>query len=181
MAQKPETLLWNKLKEKIPPHWNTTRIENRYGGGVPDVHICAEGCSFWVELKVTKTNRLNISSHQVAWNYAYYKSGGVSFFLVHPLSSPNLYLFGGDHGRELVKHGLRTVGSGSGAGTGDHCLWSGSDWSGLVGSLVGISRGRVGDHGRESGLEVGSGSVGGGSGLVGSGREMKHWLTSPWL
>ena len=143
------------MKEKIPPHWNTTRIENRHGGGVPDVHICAEGCSFWLELKVTKTNRINISSHQVAWNYAYYQSGGVSFFLVHPLSSPHLYLFGGDHGRELVKHGLRTVGSGSGAGV--HCLWSGADWSGLVGSLIGISRGRVGVHGRVSNDQVGSG------------------------
>jgi hypothetical protein len=142
--------MWNKLKEKIPPHWNTTRIENRHGGGVPDVHICAEGCSFWLELKVTKTNRINISSHQVSWNYAYYQSGGVSFFLVHPLSSPHLYLFGGDHGRELVKHGLRT-------GAGVHCLWSGPDWSGLVGSLIGISRGRVGVHGRVSNDQVGSG------------------------
>ena len=145
------------MKEKIPPHWNTTRIENRYGGGIPDVHVCAEGCSFWIELKVTKTNRLNISSHQVAWNYAYYKSGGVSFFLAHPLSSPNLYLFGGDHGRELVKHGLRTVSSGSETGTVVPCLWSGPDWSGLVGSLIGISRGRVGVHGRVSNDPVGSG------------------------
>ena len=145
------------MKEKIPPHWNTTRIENRHGGGVPDVHVCAEGCSFWLELKVTKTNRINISSHQVAWNYAYYKSGGVSFFLVHPLSSPNLYLFGGDHGRELVKHGLRTVSSGSETGTVVPCLWSGPDWSGLVGSLIGISRGRVGVHGRVSNDQVGSG------------------------
>ena len=167
MTQKPETLFWNKLKEKIPLHWQVTRIENRYGGGIPDVYICADGCSFWIELKVTKTNRINISSHQVAWNYAHYKSGGVSFFLVHPLSSPNLYLFGGDHGRGLVTHGLRTVSSGSGSGeTGTlvPCLWSGDDWSGLVGSLVGISRGRVGDHGR-----VGSGSgsvVGSGDGSV---------------
>ena len=131
--------------------------------------MCAEGTSFWVELKVTKTNRVNISSHQVAWNYALYRSGGVSFFLVHPLSSPHLYLFGGDQGRGLVRHGLRTVCSGS-TGTPSlvQCLWSGSDWSGLVGELVGISRSRVGvgvgsgngigDHGRGI-VGVGVGSV----------------------
>ncbi len=151
------------MKEKIPLHWQVTRIENRYGGGIPDVYICAEGCSFWIELKVTKTNRINISSHQVAWNYAHYKSGGVSFFLVHPLLSPNLYLFGGDHGRELVTHGLHANGSGTVA----PCLWSGDDWSGLVGSLIGISRGRVGE---DRPHRVGSGLVGSGSGaVVGSG------------
>ena len=153
------------MKEKIPLHWQVQRIENRYGGGIPDVYICAEGCSFWIELKVTKTNRINISSHQVAWNYSHYRSGGVSFFLVHPLSSPNLYLFGGDHGRGLVTHGLHVDGSGSGLVP---SLWSGDDWSGLVGSLIEISRGRVGAAGR-----VGSGSgatapVGVGSGSIGS-------------
>ena len=163
MAQKAETLLWNRLKAKIPKHWNTTRIENRYGGGIPDVHVCAESVPFWVELKVTKNNRINISSHQVAWNFAYYKSGGVSFFLVHPLSSPNLYLFGGDQGRGLVMHGLSGVGSGSGV----PCLWSGSDWSGLLDRMLDISRGRVGimNHGSGSGLSrVGSGDSGSGTG-----------------
>ena len=156
------------MKEKIPLHWQVQRIENRYGGGIPDVYICAEGCSFWIELKVTKTNRINISSHQVAWNYAHYRSGGVSFFLVHPLSSSNLYLFGGDHGRELLTHGLHANGS----GTLVPCLWSGDDWSGLVGSLIEISRGRVGSGSGAAG-RVGSGSgatapVGVGSGSIGS-------------
>ena len=122
MTQKTETLLWKRLKEKIPPHWHTTRIENRYGGGVPDVYMCADSVPFWVELKITNSNRVNVSSHQVAWNYAHCRSGGVSFYLVSPLSSPNLYLFDGIHGRELVVHGLSRVGSGL---AGD-CLWSGS-------------------------------------------------------
>ena len=136
--------------------------------------MCAEGTSFWVELKVTKTNRVNISSHQVAWNYALYRAGGVSFFLVHPLSSPHLYLFGGDQGRGLVRHGLRTVCSGS-TGTPSlvQCLWSGSDWSGLVGELVGISRSRVGSGSGPIGVGVGVGSGNGvgdhGRGIVGVG------------
>ena len=119
--------------------------------------MCAEGSAFWIELKITKTHRVNISAHQVAWNYAYYKSGGVSFFLVHPLSSPHLYLLGGDQGRGLVKHGLRTGSSGSGSGeTGTmvHCLWSGELGSGLMDRMLEISRVGVGA------FEVGSGDDG---------------------
>ena len=120
---------------------------------------------------MTKTNRVNISAGQVAWNYAYSQSGGVSFFLVHPLSSPNLYLFDGSQGRGLVEHGLRTGRSGSssvGTQTIVPCLWSGDDWSGLVVDMLEIARGRVGVG---SGPEVGSGSgptveVGSGSGVV---------------
>ena len=110
--------------------------------------MCAESVPFWVELKITNNNRVNVSSHQVAWNYAHCRSGGVSFYLVSPLSSSNLYLFDGIHGRELVVHGLSRVGSGL---AGD-CLWSGDDWPGLVGVMAGIARGRVG-----SGLPTGSG------------------------
>ena len=113
MTAKPETLFWNRLRAKMPSSWHTTRIENRTGGGVPDVHVCEEGLPFWVELKVTKNNRVNVSAHQVAWNFAYSKSGGVSFFLVRTLAADNLYLFDGVHGRGLAEHGLRS-GSGSG-------------------------------------------------------------------
>ena len=136
--------MWKNLRAKMPQHWHTTRIENRFGGGIPDVHVCAENLAFWIELKTTKTNRVNVSAHQVAWNFAYSQSGGVSFFLVSPLSSPNLYLFAGDQGRGLVEHGLR---SGSvGSGTIVPCLWSGSvgSGSGFFDSLLEIVRGRVG-------------------------------------
>ena len=150
--------MWNRLREKMPKSWNTTRIENRYGGGIPDVHVCAESLPFWIELKVTKTNRVNVSAHQVAWNFAYSQSGGVSFFLVEALSSSNLYLFDGVHGRGLAEHGLKTgrvgdhgsgsgqVGSGSGSvgsGTMVPCLWSGSDQVELQESMLDIVRGRI--------------------------------------
>ena len=152
--------MWNRLREKMPKSWNTTRIENRFGGGIPDVHVCAESLPFWIELKVTKTNRVNVSAHQVAWNFAYSQSGGVSFFLVEALSSSNLYLFDGVHGRGLAEHGLKSgrvgdsdsgsvgsgsVGSGSvGSGTMVPCLWSGPVGSGLLDNMLDIVRGRVG-------------------------------------
>ena len=169
MTQKTETLLWKRLKEKIPPHWHTTRIENRYGGGVPDVYMCADSVPFWVELKITNSNRVNVSSHQVAWNYAHCRSGGVSFYLVSPLSSPNLYLFDGIHGRELVVHGLSRVGSGL---AGD-CLWSGSGRADLGGGMAKIARGRVGAVD-----QVGSGSRSGRA--VSQGPAPEDAAVYPW-
>jgi hypothetical protein len=80
-------------------------------------------------------------------------SGGVSFFLVHPLSSPHLYLFEGVHGRGLLKSGLRGVDTGSGSGI--QPLWSGDSESGLVVGMLEAARSRVG------------------SGRVGSGREVR--------
>jgi len=125
----------------MPKSWNTTRIENRYGGGIPDVHVCAESLPFWIELKATKTHRVNVSAHQVAWNFSYCQSGGVSFFLVSHLLSANLYLFDGNSGRGLAEHGLK---SGSvGSGTMVPCLWSGSDQVELQESMLDIVRGRI--------------------------------------
>ena len=131
--------MWTKVKDKMPPHWFKTRIENRVGEGVPDVFVCAEGVPFWIELKITKTNRINISSGQIAWNYAYSQSGGVSFFLVSLPLNKNLYLFEGGEGRGLKDNGLATTGSGLVV----PCLWSGSDWSGLFGTMLNFSRARV--------------------------------------
>ena len=135
----------------MPPHWFPTRIENRVGEGVPDVFVCAEGLPFWLELKVTKTNRINISSGQIGWNYALYKSGGVSFFLIEVLSSNNLYLFEGKEGRGLKDNGLAITGSGLVV----PCLWSGSDWSGLFGTMLDVVGSRVGvKSGSRSGIKT---------------------------
>ena len=133
------------------------------------MYICADSVPFWVELKITNSNRVNVSSHQVAWNYAHCKSGGVSFYLVSPLSSPNLYLFDGIHGRELVVHGLSRVGSGL-AGA---CLWSGSGRADRVGGRAKLARGRGG-----SVDQVGSGS---GSGrAVSRGPAPEDAAVYPW-
>jgi len=150
--------MWNNLRSNLPKSWNTTRIENRFGGGIPDVHVCAESLPFWIELKVTKTNRVNVSAHQVAWNFAYCQSGGVSFYLVKALERSNLYLFDGVHGRGLAEHGLKSgrvgdsdsgsVGSGSvGSGTMVPCLWSGSDQVGLQEAMLEFARQRIGQPG----------------------------------
>ena len=147
------------MKKSLPKKWHISRIENRFGGGIPDVYICADGKPFWLELKVTKNHRVSISSHQIAWHFAHSQSNGVSFFLVKTLLAPTLYLFDGVHGRELLDQGLRVGIRGPGSGTGVRdsgfpirgsgaddsglgfglvvpCAWAGDDYAGLVEFLV---------------------------------------------
>jgi hypothetical protein len=70
------------------------------------VHVVADGVPFWIELKVSKSNGVNLSPHQVAWNMAYWARGGANFFLVKSLSTKHLYLFDGDQGPSLTQGGL---------------------------------------------------------------------------
>jgi hypothetical protein len=67
-----------------------TRIENRHGGGVPDVHGLLDTLPFWLELKVSNNFHVSVSPHQVAWHTSYWARGGLSFFL---LKSPSLSCF----------------------------------------------------------------------------------------
>ena len=73
---------------------------------MPDVHIVWDGLPFWMELKTTKSNAVNVSPHQVAWNMAYFARGGANFFLVKDLSKKDIVLFGGDQGPSLIPGGM---------------------------------------------------------------------------
>jgi len=72
---------------------------------VPDVHIVWDGIPFWMELKVAKSNKVNISPHQVAWNMAYWARGGLNFYLVKRASTQEILLFGGNQGPEVRDQG----------------------------------------------------------------------------
>ena len=106
MSKGPEANSWLQLKKNLPKKSSATRIENKHGGGIPDVHILWEGLPFWVELKTTKSNAIKISPQQVAWHYSYYVKKGLSFFLIKSLSSRDLFLFGGYQGARLKEQGL---------------------------------------------------------------------------
>ena len=107
-----------------------------------------------MELKITKTNAVKVSAFQHAWNYAHHRAGGINFYLVSPLKSPNLYLFDGDQGKNLMIHGLKSNGQGPVV----ECLWSGSGFGDLITVMHDIARGRVRDSILEATwVEVGSG------------------------
>ena len=101
-----ESNFWKQLKRNLPKKTFVQRLENKSGGGVPDVFALVDGLPVWLELKVSKNNRVIISPHQIAWHMSYFSKGGKSFFLVRGASAKDLYLFGGEHGSELLRLGL---------------------------------------------------------------------------
>ena len=117
----PEANFWNTIRRNLPSNCHTTRIENRHGGGVPDVHVVWAGLVFWLELKTTKNNTVRISPQQIAWNTAYSRSGGLSFILVKHLSSGDLFLFRGARALDIAISGRAAEAEFRGAGFGD--LW----------------------------------------------------------
>jgi len=117
-----ESNLWLQLKRNLPSNTIATRIENRTGGGIPDVHLLWSGLPFWMELKTTKNKRVNLSPQQIAWNTAYSRSGGLSFILVKHLSSGALFLFRGSKASEVGRSGLDTEAEFRGLGYED--LWA---------------------------------------------------------
>ena len=132
-----ESNFWKTVKRNLPSDCHATRIENRHGGGIPDVHIVLNGFSFWIELKVSKGNKVLLSPHQIAWNSAYCRKGGISFILVKQPSQGSLYLFEGVRCSELLDNGLRTTN-----------LYSGKDYKELFSVIRDFGSGKIGS-GRE--------------------------------
>ena len=105
MSKGPEANFWNSLRTNLPKNCFATRIENKHGGGVPDVHLVWDGLPFWMELKVSNSNAIKLSPHQIAWNMAYWARGGATFFLVKRAKERDILLFGGDQGPSVLEQG----------------------------------------------------------------------------
>ena len=90
-----EQSLWKLLKQNLPKKTHCERIENRSGEGMPDVYLCMDGVPVWLELKLTKNNRVKVSKSQIAWHCSHSRCGGVSFFLANDPSTSDLFLFDG--------------------------------------------------------------------------------------
>ena len=122
MSKGPEANFWTQLRQNLPKKCFATRIENKHGGGVPDVHMVWDGLPFWLELKVAKSNAIKLSPHQIAWNTAYSHKGGLNFILVKRVGERGLFLFEGGRASEVKEQGLKLKPLFSGSGFGD--LWS---------------------------------------------------------
>ena len=71
------------------------RFENWVAPGVPDVHGIKDGISFWVELKVITSNKINLSPFQKSWNFNHSLQGGRNFIIATTFPQSLLYIFGG--------------------------------------------------------------------------------------
>ena len=96
--------MWLDLKKNTPTIcWN--RIENLAVPGLPDVLGYNKHQHFFtVELKVTRSNSIRFSPHQIAFHVTHPKN---TFILVKSLASSLAYLYEGKNIRELAACGLK--------------------------------------------------------------------------
>jgi hypothetical protein len=101
---KPETKFYAKVKENFK-QFSLIRLENLSVPGTPDLLVCNNsGHFFTIELKVTKTNKIKFSPHQIGFHIRHPKN---TFILVLDacLKLPKLYE--GKDIRALVAGGLK--------------------------------------------------------------------------
>ena len=104
MSKKPETLFSNQLIKNINKvFW--TRIENKHGGGVPDLYGTYNNKSAFLELKIkTKQNKLIISPLQISWNFKHFQQNPINYYLVNDPRRAVIELYDGNKGRELLEN-----------------------------------------------------------------------------
>ena len=99
----PEAKLYIKFKRKLPKiSW--IRLENLSSSGTPDLlGYNNSGHFFTVELKVTKSNKVRFSPHQIAFHV---KHPDNTFICIEHLGSGAVKLFRGSQILELDACGL---------------------------------------------------------------------------
>ena len=101
---KPETKFYVQVKKNFSK-MSLIRLENLSVPGTPDLLVYNNNCHFFtIELKVTKTNKVTFSPHQIAFHVKHPLN---TFILVLDacLKLPKLYE--GKEIRELVACGLK--------------------------------------------------------------------------
>jgi Holliday junction resolvase len=89
---KPESVFWQQIKKNIKGV-SFTRLESWASLGVPDL-LCynEKGTFFTVELKVTRSNKISLSPHQIAFHV---KHPNNTFILTKSLDPCASKLYGG--------------------------------------------------------------------------------------
>ena len=101
---KLESKFYNELK-RITPQIRWTRLENSSVFGTPDLLGYNDNQHFFtVELKVSRSNKVNLSPHQISFHITHPKN---SFILVKTHGQRSAKLYEGSAVRELAAHGLR--------------------------------------------------------------------------
>ena len=100
---KPESKLWQKVKKNTPDIiW--TRIETWASFGFPDlVGYTVKQGFFTVELKVTKSNKIALSPHQIGFHITHPTK---TFILVQAHDPRSVILAPGSAVQELAARGL---------------------------------------------------------------------------
>ena len=104
----PEKKFWYEIKAfntKNNCKLSFTRVENTASWGTPDIlGYNLSGNFFTIELKVTKTNKVRLSPHQIAFHV---KHPNNTFILVKALSLNSIKLYEGRYIKDLDACGLK--------------------------------------------------------------------------
>lgn len=101
---KPETKFWHEIKQFMP-EISFTRIENLSSLGTPDLLCYNKNQHFFtLELKITRTNSVKLSPHQISFHVRHPKN---TFILVKHLASSHSKLYEGSSVLQLVACGLK--------------------------------------------------------------------------
>tara|TARA_R100000664_G_scaffold1041_6_gene2815 strand:+ start:10843 stop:11274 length:432 start_codon:yes stop_codon:yes gene_type:complete len=108
---KKESLFWKKVKTNLKS-FRLIRIESWVNLGIPDVlGVSPAGVYFTAELKVTQSNKVSLSPHQIAYHEE--RANAPAFILAQALrpSTPRkftMHLYHASQVESLVVHGLKT-------------------------------------------------------------------------
>ena len=106
---KPESLFWQQVKKNLKA-FSFIRLESWVNHGIPDVlGTTKEGIYFTVELKVTKSNQVSFSPHQISYHEE--RKNSPAFILVKRVldKSPRksqIYIYSSDQVVSLNEQGL---------------------------------------------------------------------------
>ena len=100
----PERKFYQEIKKSIP-NISWIRLENLSLSGTPDLLVCNDnGHFFTIELKVTKSNKVKFSPHQISFHV---KHPDNTFIIVEALGSGDVKLFRGSRIMELAACGFK--------------------------------------------------------------------------
>ena len=100
----PERKLYQKIKKSFSD-FSLIRLENNSLLGTPDLLVSnARGHFFTIELKVTKSNKVRFSPHQIAFHI---KHPHNTFICIEHLGQRSVKLFRGTRIKELVACGFK--------------------------------------------------------------------------
>ena len=105
----PERKLYQKIKKSFS-NFSLIRLENNSLHGTPDLLVSnARGHFFTIELKVTKSNKVKFSPHQIAFHVKHPRNTFILVEALDPRSSKHVeyYLFPGSGILALEACGLK--------------------------------------------------------------------------
>ena len=109
---KPEKKFWYEIKAfnfKNNCKLSFTRVENTASWGTPDIlGYNLSGNFFTIELKVTKTNKVRLSPHQIAFHVKHPRNTFIIAQALGPRASKtfSVSMYRGSRIRELAEQGL---------------------------------------------------------------------------